>query len=175
MGRSNVSRVQGIAFLVICSLLVGWNALVIVRNQRTFGSDDVIKRRPGDIARIASQNSMNVVKTTFAAYYHLRILAGKRLDISNVFAAHRFAFERVSRIDVRVLDEVLYLPRSASEDLFSSFQHWWALEQGTPLAVLTVPGVTHYVLVQREGRGFDMIMPMEVYQAAVASSEGAAQ
>lgn len=154
----------GGAFVLVTALLLAWNLRVAKRHQRTYSRHDVPVPRSRNIATVAATSPMDVISYTFATYYRLRALAGSTLVVPEWLAAHRFHFERVSRLRVEVVPEALALSVEATDRLAPDIDRWWSLDSGSPLAVILGKPVDRYVLVERIGREWYLILPEAMYR-----------
>jgi hypothetical protein len=154
--------------VLVIALLFAWNVYAAIRNQRLHGPQGSPRPRSRNIATVAAQHPMPVIRHTFALYYRLRMLAGKTLVVPEWLGAHRFHLERVSRLRVELVPEALALSVEATDRLAPEIDRWWALDSGSPLAVILGDDVDRYVLVERAGREWYLMLPEAMYRQELA-------
>ena len=162
----------GIVFVTIIVQLALWNAWVIKRNQTLFEPHDRLAIRPKSIEAVALEQPMFVVRTTYVTYHRLaRHYAGKTLVIAQQRAAHRFALERLSRLVVEVVPEPMRLPPAVMERLVKTqLAATWELDSGTALGIIAADeSVERFVLVEREDRLLELLMPESLYKQELAA------
>jgi hypothetical protein len=163
-----IKRNAGIGFVAVIAGLLAFNVYVLARNayDHRFARIDRFAVRPTSIAQVARQNTMETVRTTFAAYHRMReLLAGTHLLLPARLEAHKFALERVSRIDVAMSTTQNELPSAAVSRLFDIASTTWSMEPANLTGVILEPGATRYVMVTRnEDYGLLMIITEQRYQ-----------
>jgi hypothetical protein len=171
-------RKVGVGFVVVIAALLAFNGYVLQRNQRgeIFAASDRFAVRPRNIGRMARLNTMQIVKTTFAAYHLLRTrLAGAHLRLPARLEAHQFALEHVSRLHVELGPQNIELPSATVHRLFDTATEVWSLMPENLTGVLVEPGAADYVMVSRpEDYGLLVIISEARYQRELAESTRAA-
>lgn len=164
----------GWLFVLALFCLASWNVYAFLRNQVEFPPDQRVTLRSRELEVLAAQNSMAVVSHTFATYHRIaRRFAGKTFVLGDDHAGHRFSLERMARVNVEVVPGRLTLPDDAFERLIpSSLTYTWHLRVRTPLGVILSEQATRYVLVSREDRKTDLLMPEPLYERERTAASG---
>lgn len=170
-----VKQRVGRGFITIVAGLLAFNVFVLIRNQldHRFTEPDRFAIRPRSIALSARQNTMQTVKTTFAAYHTMRNrLGGTHLLLPARLEAHKFALERVSRLEVELGPTLIVLPSAVVQRLFDVATDVWSMEPENLTGAIIEPGATRYVLVLRpEDFGLMVIITEERYQRERAEAD----
>jgi len=172
------TRGSWIGWLFVLTLLghASWNVYAFQRNQVEFPPDQIVRPRSRQLEVLAAESSMTVVRHTFASYHRIaRRFAGKTFVIGDDHLPHRFSLERMARVNVEVVSGRLTLP----DDVFArlvprALTYSWHLTSRTPLGVILSEHETRYVLVSREDRKVDLLMPESLYTHERATSAGVA-
>lgn len=157
----------GWLFALACALLVVSNVRLAVRNQTVLGDEDTPRPRSSNIATVASLNSMNVVRYTFATFYRLRVLADHALLVPGRLASLHFLLERVSRLHTQIVPMLEPLPAAAIERLDAQVKYWWAFDAESPLGVIVGGPDDGYVLAERADHQLYLILPESLYRQAL--------
>ena len=154
--------------------LASWNVYAFQRNQATFNPDQIITPRSRQIEVLATESSMTVVRHTFASYYRIaRRFTGKTFVIGDDHLSHRFSLERMARVIVEVVPGRPTLPDDVFERLVPRYLTFsWHLTSRTPLGVIISEQATRYVLVSREDRTVDLLLPESLYARERAAFTG---
>ncbi|MBX3162081.1 MAG: hypothetical protein KF773_39325 [Deltaproteobacteria bacterium] len=163
------ARALGVLFAVAMSLLLTWNVYAAYRNQRTFEPHEVPARRSRNLTTLVRLNSMSVIRYTYAMYYQLRdLLSGKTLIVPERWAGHRYSWERVSRLHIEVVPELMVLPADRADALHALAVQYGRTEAATELGILVDPTAERYVLVQRATPGVVLVLPEALYRSELA-------
>jgi hypothetical protein len=158
-----------VAAVVMLVQLLALNAWMWFRNQQSFVPEDRPRVVPRHIARVASINLHDPVRTTFHMYYELRDLDGATLVIPEIMWGHEFYLERVGRVNVELTPNAppmsnQFLEQLRNGDMVKKTLH---IDVSSWLDVVIVPGTKRYLLARTEDGQYWVIVPEELYQKDV--------